>query len=325
MTPAAETLATATSREKPVVVRLDGPPENLDALLEQVAEQFGSNRRLVSGHKDRGLADQFQRMQKLWSSGDRDAIWFAARSAAGETRGLAVLTKRGTAWSNRAFGGGPPLSEFAYAFTDKPHAMGLREFTLRILESLSHEFYPLRVYGYALSQAVGYWARCAPGMGAVAAHNVLGVPSWIWLDRSFIGVDLSEPAACAAAVRKFPDRYVSGPPLDPAVMTSIGTVRAHDSPFAPEVRDENGSLHPLSVTYELADLHEKRVAAAFGELPDSIRARLSAHFAKVGLSAHGRRAVLRFWFRFIPAILLEDRTWLWPMLDFFTGVRRLTG
>jgi hypothetical protein len=307
----------------PRLVRLEGPPPNLEVLLENAAEQFGSGRRLVPGHRDQGLADQFRRMQRLWACGNRDAAWFGARSSEGDIKGAAIVTKAGLAWSNRAFAGGPPLSEFAYAFSMKEETLGLRDFTLAILRSLEPEWFPIRVYGYALSQAVGFWARCAPAMGAVAAHNVLGVPCWIWLDRSLVGTSLVEPSACADAVTRFPARYSSGPALDPAIALSVGTVRAYDSPFAPRVRDARGAAHPLSMTDELAGMHRARVAAAFDRLPDSTRHRMSDHFRRLGLLGGPKRAALWFWLRFAPTVLLEDRIGLWTLLDSYTRVRLL--
>jgi hypothetical protein len=306
---------TPTALADTKVVQLDGPPSELDALLTFIAVQFGSQRCLVGGREDRGLSDQFRRLRDEWQRGSRQSLWYGVRSASTELSALAVLTKRGATWSNRGFAGGAALSEFAYGYTDKTRTMGLREFTLKLLEQLPHEHFPVRVYGYALSQAVGYWARCAPAMGAVAAHNLIGVPTWIWLDRSLVGQDLREPAAGAEAVRRFPERYTSGPALDPAITLSVGTVRASDSPFGRVVRDEAGRPHALSLTPELASVHEQRVAAAFAALPAERRALLCQHFARLGLAGAGRGAVLAFWLRFIPIILLEDRPGLWPALD----------
>ena len=297
------------------VVQLAGPPAELDTLLPFISEQFGSKRRLVAGHSDRGLAAQFVRLRDEWLRGSRESLWFGVRTETQELAALAVLTKRGSAWSNRAFGGGVALSELAYAYTDKRRTLGMRAFTLAILAQLPSEQFPVRVYGYALSQAVGYWARNAPAMGAVAAHNPIGVPTWLWLDRSLVGSDLREPPACATAVRRFSDRYTSGPGIEAAITLSVGTVRASDSPFARAVRDEAGRAHELSLTPELAVLHQQRVAAAFAELPDERRAQISKHFARIGLLSTGRLAVIAFWLRFIPIILLEDTRSLWSWLD----------
>ena len=303
--------------------RLDGPPSNLAALVEFVEVQFGSNRRLVPGHRDRGLSDSFRRMQARWLTGQREAVWFGALATSGEPGGVAIVTRPGVTWSNRSFAGGPATSELALAFTDRTRTVGLREFTLGILRDLEPAFFPLRVYGYALSQAVGYWARCAPAMGAVAAHNVLGVPCWIWLDASLVGSNLKEPTDVAKVVRAFRARYFSGPAIDPCVMRSVGRVRAYDSPLARVVRDAQGTLHPLSVTPELAAQHYERVDAAFRELPPQMKDNITQHFSRLGLLGSGRLTTARFWARFAPTVLLEDRTPLWPMLDRYTTVGQL--
>jgi hypothetical protein len=305
------------------VVRLDGPPPNLSTLTDFVEAQFGSNRRLVSRHRDRGLADQFRRLRARWQAGHRDAMWFSALDAGSKTSGVAIVTKAGATWSNRSFAGAHASSELAIAFTDRNRTMGLRDFTRQILRMLDPECYPVRVYGYALSHSVGYWAKCAPTMGAAAAHNVLGVPCWIWLDRSLIGVNLSEPSEVARAVRTFPGRYLSGPALDPRIMTSVGTVRAYDSPFAGVVHDSAGRPHPLSVDNSTAELHAERVRAAFEEIPAARRIRIRDHFSSLGLLGNGLGTTIRFWLKFAPTVLLEERFWLWPALDAYTRVKRL--
>jgi hypothetical protein len=165
------------------IVGLDGPPADLDAVLPFISEQFGSKRRLVSGHRDRGLADQFQRLRDEWMRGSRQSLWFAARSAS--------------------------------------------------------------------------------------------------------------------------------------------KVRTSDSPFSRVVMARDRRPHTLSLTAELAALHEQRVAAAFARLPTERRTLLCDHFVRLGLMGAGRRAVFAFWLRFIPIILLEDRTRLWPWLDSIAKLTKL--